>query len=616
MTQVKPPQPAQRAQARVGALARLRKAGAVSQGACAQPSCTAQVQVGFFFDGTNNNKKRDQEDVPDPNKRSHTNVVVLHDAFHDERPYKHRVYVPGVGTPFPEIGEHGELPEGKAMGRGGEARIHWAMFQAINAICRAAIGSALLGQDEIRQRITGAGFLGGDGLTPCSDGRRNGVFSGVLRQLASAIENAKPRITSLQLSVFGFSRGAAEARAFCHWMSALWTEYVDFDMFLEGKLPNLRIQFVGLFDTVASVGVAKSAPVRGPEGLMGWADGTLELPSRVERCVHYVAAHEIRQSFPLSTAARSHCTVHEVMYPGAHSDVGGGYAPRDQGKGLTRADLLSQVPLLHMYREAREAGVPLADSKALKELGRDETDADLKISPDLIRRFNAYVKQGPKGGLLHKALAEHMRWYWRWRLAVGGKLSALRSYAAASAQDQEDLRASEQDFQRDVVQAFADRDAAVARRTRPVVATLNDAAAQRRGQLSQLSEAEMDVIAEKLHPKALSAEVAELFDQHIHDSHASFYLVGPTTAQERRELIAGVQARQREGEALNGFERRVLALQQTRPGELPTITDKDYEDIVSRAGAVAEPITRAMTVTRTRRESQGHVRWRVVLERS
>ena len=58
--------------------------------------CSSMIHVGIFFDCTNNNKKRDQENVKDPNKRSHSNVVVLHDAFKDapDEGY-YRFYVPG-----------------------------------------------------------------------------------------------------------------------------------------------------------------------------------------------------------------------------------------------------------------------------------------------------------------------------------------------------------------------------------------------------------------------------------------------------------------------------------------------------------------------------------------
>lgn len=46
------------------------------------------------------------------------------------------------------------------------------------------------------------------------------------------------------------------------------------------KIP-LSIEFLGLLDTVASVGVANIAPFA--EGHMGWANGTMELPDNMLR---------------------------------------------------------------------------------------------------------------------------------------------------------------------------------------------------------------------------------------------------------------------------------------------------------------------------------------------
>ena len=64
-------------------------------------TCGHQMFVGVFFDGTDNNMDRDKP------KGAHTNVVRLYDAYPqialNDRFYK--IYVPGVGTPFNEIGE-------------------------------------------------------------------------------------------------------------------------------------------------------------------------------------------------------------------------------------------------------------------------------------------------------------------------------------------------------------------------------------------------------------------------------------------------------------------------------------------------------------------------------
>ncbi|MCK6433068.1 MAG: DUF2235 domain-containing protein [Burkholderiaceae bacterium] len=85
-------------------LQRAAALNCVAEGA-GKPACVGQVFVGIFFDGTGNNKKLDFDEPP-PEKRKHTNVVKLFQAFRDDPGQGYfRFYVPGVGTPFPEIGE-------------------------------------------------------------------------------------------------------------------------------------------------------------------------------------------------------------------------------------------------------------------------------------------------------------------------------------------------------------------------------------------------------------------------------------------------------------------------------------------------------------------------------
>jgi len=69
--------------------------------------CSTVIHVGIFFDGTNNNMERYKTEVltktNDPSKCSHSNVVVLHDAFKNApNDGYYRFYIPGVGTPFDE----------------------------------------------------------------------------------------------------------------------------------------------------------------------------------------------------------------------------------------------------------------------------------------------------------------------------------------------------------------------------------------------------------------------------------------------------------------------------------------------------------------------------------
>ena len=571
-----------------------------------KPTCSRTIWVGMFFDGTNNNKERDQEKVADPAKRSHSNVVVLHDAYRDDAKQGYfRFYMPGVGTPFPKIGEMTESSEGKAMAAGGEARIYWAMIQAYNAIHRAvdSSGRPLVTDTEAERYINGSSFLAARGKFKLADSRRRGFFSGLEARLKSAIRDKRPEVKLINLSVFGFSRGAAEARTFCNWVVDLCT--AEDGGFRFCGIP-IRFQFLGLFDTVASVGLADSSPVGG-DGLMGWADGTMEIPAAVERCVHYVAAHEIRKSFPLSTArsaAAYPANCLEVVYPGAHSDVGGGYAPGEQGKSPgRRSRLASQVPLVNMYLEARKSGIPLMSTVELELAGRKETADDLQISPDLATHFRSYATwsraSAPK---VEDLLFKHMRMYWRWRLKVAPRFSELASSRRANAQDREDLYASELDFQKDM--------SLVMQRKRQV-----EALRQRRGAnpppLSALYQAaieEADKTAEV--PESVHA----FFDEFIHDSHASFYLAGPATAYDKAEKLKLVKEKQRRGKSLTPFERRMLDGDARRPGDFPVMADSDYEDLLDLEDSATETTVKLMTSTR--RESDGHVRRRVVFDQS
>ena len=638
MTNFLPPKLAKALRETESPIHQLQRAGAVSREASSKPDCSIEVHIGVFFDGTNNNMERDKDGVTDPDKRSHSNVVVLHDAFADDvSKHRYKIYLPGVGTIFEKVGEPTESRAGKSMAKGGAARIYWAMIQVFNALHRAMfLDEPMVTDERATKYVTSILCLGAQNLVwklHYPDSIKGGaVFKPLCRELADKLKKQKsPSIRIANLSVFGFSRGAAEARTFCNWMNDLCHPRHSGDTFL--SVP-LRFQFLGLFDTVASVGLANSAPGPNDGGFMSWADGTMELPACIERCVHLTAAHEIRKFFPLSTTRKSACHVEEYIYPGAHSEIGGGYAPGEQGKGKKRSELLSQVPLVHMYREAQKAGVPLMNEKELEKSGRNETITDLKLDPKLIASFNDYRRLGPSGGEIRKTMFEHLRLYWRWRLAAGKEFKSLASYQAASDQDKEDLAASEADFLREI--ALAERDEETRKRVekygrqanyRSFAQPTSRNAPRKAGELPpnsrhptednlvlKLTEAEQTVLAEKQGQPTVPAAVAAFFDQYLHDSHASFYLLGPVTAYEKKLLIESIEKKHRDGKALNSFERRVIALQNTKPGSLPVITDADYADLLEGEDVQARTVVPLMTATR--RESEGHVRERVIFDRS
>ena len=79
-------------------------------------SCPQTLHITLFFDGTNNNDAEDNKIWRDSKKKTHTNVARLFNAAwvdHDKGIFPY--YIPGVGTPFPQIGETVYSSMGKAM---------------------------------------------------------------------------------------------------------------------------------------------------------------------------------------------------------------------------------------------------------------------------------------------------------------------------------------------------------------------------------------------------------------------------------------------------------------------------------------------------------------------
>ncbi|WP_394817262.1 T6SS phospholipase effector Tle1-like catalytic domain-containing protein [Klebsiella oxytoca] len=330
----------------------------------------------------------------------------------------YKYYIPGVGTPFPEVSDLNYSTPGMAFATYGEERINWALIRIIDTL-RRTLGKPALSDNEswkaVKDMTSRTEDFGASGQY-----RRPIVFRRLLKDLEPDLklalnqpEPGKPKLLGIKLYVYGFSRGAAAARAFVNWLVELLPNTFskgakpDLCLTLEGadwKVP-LSVEFLGLLDTVASVGVAHIAPLA--EGHMGWADNAMELPDNglIKNCVHLVSAHEQRLCFPLDSICRHDGTypsyAREMVYPGMHSDIGGGYTPGDQGKSVAADDgyLLSQIALHDMYAAAFNAGAPLKVFPTV--LPKDLLPQTWRIMPaelqreffvdlSLVNRFNAW----------------------------------------------------------------------------------------------------------------------------------------------------------------------------------------------------------------------------------
>ncbi|KAB7772569.1 T6SS phospholipase effector Tle1-like catalytic domain-containing protein [Xanthomonas maliensis] len=612
-----------------------QRAGKACTAAADGLSCTREIHVAIFFDGTNNNMKRDR-----PSK-GHSNIVSLYDAHKEDRTEYFRFYVPGVGTKFPEIGEDGEDATGKSMAKGGENRIHWALIQLYNAVHTSVNNFDLLDEAETKDLVTGV-FTGLSTWYRLGDGKMISIFRDIDQRLTKATADKRPTITKLHLSVFGFSRGAAEARTFSNWLT----------LATRGKVGSAQVnlRFLGIYDTVASVLLADSAPFG--NGLFDWANKTMRIPE-VEGALHYVAGHEIRRSFPLSTMraggswpARSK----EYVYPGAHSDIGGGYSPGDQGKARGgRSSLMSQIPLNDMYFEASNNGVKLRPFDEMVEQTKD----DYKIDPSLEKAFAAYLEWSPpnekgenlsgtKRGVMENRMEQQMQRYWRWRASRTevAKFQAMQSYQHANTQDRTDLMEGNTDWQTDIKHARA------ASQPTPVTIYL-DGFPNEVTLPAMASRTQRDLLAAIDDTAAIPAEVDRFFDEYVHDSHAGFWLLGPVSqfdknvfaneirkkneqhtrllkaaelAEASRNYRGALQARaMAERYELNQFEKRVLAQNpkpndDSNPATIPLMSDKDAADLRDNAG-VNGWIVRNLLGTATRREANGPGQYRRIFDR-
>lgn len=413
-------------------------------------SCDFNLFFGFFFDGTRNNYNLCQKN------EGYSNVARLYDCYPGqvvskvvaddqawpEYPHFYKVYVPGVGSPFEQVDDKNDSSLGAAAAKYGHERIVWGLMQALNNVHHYFMGAELFPKEKIlamsrKLVLTGWHLKKERWLSPreIEQGQQSSydVLRGALGELHKALQpfmcpqggepanQAKGKVGRIHVSVFGFSRGATKARSFLNWLRKL----CQLDAELLGSSSEFTLagfpvdfDFLGLFDTVASVGLASSSLLF--DGHAAWADAevSLRVPPGV-KCVHLVAGHEIRRSFPLDSiqvggSLGSGCE--EIMFPGVHSDVGGGYLPKEQGRGADPkgVDMLSRLPLGVMYRKARLAGVPLKAEKL-----RPAVQYRMAADPQVITRFNAYLetltlRQGEYKAVMQAMYLPYLAWRLSW----------------------------------------------------------------------------------------------------------------------------------------------------------------------------------------------------------
>lgn len=251
--------------------------------------------------------------------------------------------------------------------------------RAVHHLYIEGSGSTNISSD-LPKNINGLGFgLGLTGVTALTS--RAVIF--VTDYLNSQGANIS-QDTNLHFYIFGFSRGATCARVFANLITrgknksivreSEFTEFLPKDYFVNDRLAFLEagagknsfdikeekitVDYLGIYDTVASIGFLKQKdgwndPLRFSYALAknykdnwhylnAYEYGLYSpLNKRVSHTLHLGALDEFRENFAftnLGSTLTGSCL--EIMIPGCHSDVGGGYV-----------DCLEQEIILHKETE-------------------------------------------------------------------------------------------------------------------------------------------------------------------------------------------------------------------------------------------------------------------------
>lgn len=356
--------------------------------------CSDVIHISVFFDGTGNNKDADEATKKWSNPARIWRASRMFAEAHPNA-NSYPIYISGVGTPFNGKAmsaldalnikvEDSELT-GLGSGSGGSRRLGFGQ-QQINDALRNAL-------------LSRAKSLGGQVKQYAAQGKQKS-FADVNKALG------KHRlIKQINVSIFGFSRGAALARAFCNqW---LWDcEDNRGQLLYEGH--PIRFVFLGLFDTVASFGLpATNMSNRLLYG--GFKGRDLVVDDRVERCVHYVAGHELRFSFPVDLIrynGKLSGNWLEKVYPGVHSDVGGGYEPKEQGID----DNYARIPMRDMMREGVMHGVRLMSYDHLSGQAQYKAlfQERFECKPETEAKYKAYLSACNPSGTVEHCIRKHM----------------------------------------------------------------------------------------------------------------------------------------------------------------------------------------------------------------
>lgn len=402
---------------------------------CSGPGgCHWVIHLMVFFDGTGNNFQQDEAyDTPRHKPSNVAKLWRLAQAFQQ-----------AWSKASPQLADP-QVHDPASYGLVGLTNMQNDLMKVAAPIYIPGVGTPYSADQSVWENLRDSPALGGAfarGFNVRLEGAQDTLQTRLAKIVGAMPDTSKPG--KVVLHVVGFSRGATLARTF---VNALLEKYPQRNQYgtpvlhdLTGT-PELHIQSLGLFDTVSSVGLPGKT----------WGGVKLDVPPQVNHCLHLVAAHECRAYFPLSSIAGSRAQNNtEWIYPGVHSDIGGGYRPREQG----RANELTKVPLVEMLHFLWDNGAPVFSFDELtrfnQAVNNNQIDRILKDFdyPDAMwdavqayRNDTGECSPVTEVGDLKTRLIGHMELYLRWRGQRFGSFAEEKSRLAGQAELQNELNA-------------------------------------------------------------------------------------------------------------------------------------------------------------------------------
>lgn len=250
-----------------------------------------------------------------------------------------------------------------------------------------------------------------------------------------------------EIYVFGFSRGAYTARSLCGFIKAagllqrpsvknVWRAYMDCyatpsrivaqpsgwsadrvrgwlvekagdavgrlgsdDIASMPRHPNVKVRFIGVYDTVGALGVPLAGATRVNEPIVGFHDTTLG--DTVEHAVQALAVDEQRGPYvptlwtqAVDAALLAGQSVLQVWFPGVHSDIGGGY--KDKGIGNVTWDFMMRQASRHGLVVDPNQPTPTVSSEPLPAQHESFDEKWRKLSVELSLLPQGVRAVGPK----------------------------------------------------------------------------------------------------------------------------------------------------------------------------------------------------------------------------